>query len=84
MSCVVLSTNLVMVLFCGTFARCVEVISVAKPSEAQAKYLDFEIGASIHFNMQTFSGTMKPGKLIWSKVLFPSKEHTIGLFSPLP
>ena len=65
MCCVVLLTTLVVVLFCEKFASCVNVISVAKPSAAQAKFLDFEIGASIHFNMQTFSRTMKPGKLIW-------------------
>ena len=37
-------------------------VSVAKPSAAQAKYLDYEIGASIHFNMQTFNRSMKAGK----------------------
>ena len=58
----VLMTALVVVSFCGRFASCVRVFSVAKPSETQARYLDYEIGASIHFNMQTFSGTMKPGK----------------------
>ena len=35
---------------------------MAKPSVSQAKYLDYEIGASIHFNMQTFNGAMKPGE----------------------
>lgn len=80
MSYAVLLATLVVVLFCGKFASFVKVISVAKPSAAQAKFLDFEIGASIHFNMQTFSRTMKPGELIWSKVLFPSIEHTIGSY----
>ena len=80
MSCAVLLATLVVVLFCGKFASFVKVISVAKPSAAQAKFLDFEIGASIHFNMQTFSRTMKPGELIWSYVLFPSIEHTVGSY----
>ena len=46
------------------FPTCARHLSVVKPSATQAKYLDYEIGASIHFNMQTFSRTMKPGKLI--------------------
>ncbi|KAJ7369612.1 hypothetical protein OS493_037562 [Desmophyllum pertusum] len=44
-------------------------LTVAKPSATQAKYLDYEIGASIHFNMQTFNRNMKPdhfsGFLLW-------------------
>jgi hypothetical protein len=36
----------------------------AKPSAAQAQWLDFEVGASIHFNMQTFDKNMKRGRLI--------------------
>ena len=35
--------------------------SVPKPSNTQAKWLDYEIGAIVHFNMQTFSRFMKPG-----------------------
>ena len=40
------------------------VVSVAKPSATQVKYLDYEIGASIHFNMQTFDRSMGPGNEI--------------------
>lgn len=36
---------------------------IAKPSITQAKWLDFEVGASIHFNMQTFDKSMKRGVL---------------------
>ena len=50
-------------LFLACFINCSHsAISVAKPSAAQAKYLDYEIGASIHFNMQTFNRSMKAGK----------------------
>lgn len=36
---------------------------VAKPSITQARWLDYEVGASIHFNMQTFDKSMKRGTL---------------------
>ena len=50
-------------LFLACFINCSHsAVSVAKPSAAQAKYLDYEIGASIHFNMQTFNRSMKAGK----------------------
>ena len=50
-------------LFLVCFINCSHcAVSVAKPSAAQAKYLDYEIGASIHFNMQTFNRSMKAGK----------------------
>ena len=49
--------------FLACFITCSHcAVSVAKPSAAQAKYLDYEIGASIHFNMQTFNRSMKAGK----------------------
>lgn len=35
---------------------------VAKPTKTQAKWLDYEIGAIVHFNMQTFDRYMKPGR----------------------
>ena len=38
--------------------------SIAKPSNTQARWLDFEVGASIHFNMQTFDKSMKSGTWI--------------------
>ena len=56
--------TLLMVSCYVTYVCCVE---VAKPSDAQVKYLDLEIGASIHFNMQTFDGGMKPGKMKQSR-----------------
>ena len=56
-----MSWFIVMIISCfATTARCV--VSVAKPSSTQAKYLDYEIGASIHFNMQTFNRSMRTGK----------------------
>ena len=36
---------------------------VPKPTKTQAKWLDYEVGAIVHFNMQTFDRYMKPGKL---------------------
>ena len=44
---------------------CVEGASgfeVPKPTKTQAKWLDYEVGAIVHFNMQTFDRYMKPGK----------------------
>lgn len=35
---------------------------VAKPTKTQAKWLDYEVGAIVHFNMQTFDRYMKPGR----------------------
>lgn len=35
---------------------------VPKPTKTQAKWLDYEVGAIVHFNMQTFDRYMKPGK----------------------
>ncbi|CAH3017747.1 unnamed protein product [Porites evermanni] len=52
------------------------VSSVAKPSVSQAKYLDYEIGASIHFNMQTFNGTMKSGHVVSPDAFNPTKLST--------
>ena len=37
-------------------------LTVAKPSASQAELMDYELGASIHFNMQTFNRSMRPGK----------------------
>ena len=50
---------LVIVLVCVKTVSCVSLSAVAKPSATQAKWLDYEMGAVIHFNMQTFdkSGT---------------------------
>ena len=64
MPCLVFITTLVVVLCYGRLAGCERVSSVAKPGSTQVKYLDYEIGASIHFNMQTFDRNMKPGLLI--------------------
>lgn len=36
-------------------------LAVAKPSATQAKWLDFELGSVIHFNMQTFDRQMSVG-----------------------
>ena len=51
---------LVVVLVCVKTVSCVS-LSVAKPSATQAKWLDYEMGAVIHFNMQTFDNFMKSG-----------------------
>ena len=42
---------------------------VPKPTETQAKWLDYEVGAIVHFNMQTFNRYMKPGKrvILWGR-----------------
>ena len=53
--CLIITT-----LCCTSSVSCAR-LTVAKPSATQAKYLDYEIGASIHFNMQTFNRNMKPG-----------------------
>ena len=59
------------------------VLSVAKPSASQAKYLDYEIGASIHFNMQTFNGTMKSGE--WVNLLCRNERRDLKAYErPLP
>lgn len=50
--------------------------TVAKPSASQAKYLDYEIGASIHFNMQTFARYMKPGHVVSPDTFNPTKLST--------
>lgn len=57
-SCQVL---LVVVLVCVKTVSCVSLSAVAKPSATQAKWLDYEMGAVIHFNMQTFDNFMKSG-----------------------
>ncbi|XP_067053101.1 uncharacterized protein [Acropora muricata] len=51
-------------------------VSVAKPSASQVKYLDYEIGASIHFNMQTFARTMRPGHVVSPDTFNPTKLST--------
>ena len=38
--------------------------ALVKPSNSQAKLLDYEIGAIIHFNMETFVDTFKTGKTV--------------------
>lgn len=38
---------------------------VPKPTKTQAKWLDYEVGAIVHFNMQTFDRYMKPGKQLF-------------------
>lgn len=51
--------------FVALFIYCVEGASdfkVPMPTKTQAKWLDYEVGAIVHFNMQTFDGYMKPGK----------------------
>lgn len=51
--------------FVALFFYCVKGASdfkVPKPTKTQAKWLDYEVGAIVHFNMQTFDGYMKPGK----------------------
>lgn len=42
--------------------RSVNTFTVPKPTKTQAKWLDYEVGAIVHFNMQTFNRYMKPGK----------------------
>ena len=80
MSCLSVFVTLLKVVLCyGSLASCATV-SVAKPSALLAKYLDYEIGASIHFNMQTFNETMKPGKSInWPlfQCLAPSLQREV-------
>ena len=39
-----------------------EDFKVPKPTTTQAKWLDYEVGAIVHFNMQTFDRYMKPGR----------------------
>jgi len=39
----------------------------ALPSSTQAKWLDYEVGASIHFNMQTFARNMSRGTAFRTK-----------------
>lgn len=42
----------------------VSTFKVPKPTKTQAKWLDYEVGAIVHFNMQTFNRYMKPGNKI--------------------
>jgi len=64
-----------MIISCfATTARCV--VSVVKPSATQAKYLDYEIGASIHFNMQTFNRSMRTGHVVSPGAFNPTKLST--------
>lgn len=47
------------------YIHCVEGANdfeVPKPTKTQAKWLDYEVGAIVHFNMQTFDRYMKPGE----------------------
>ncbi|EDO44021.1 predicted protein, partial [Nematostella vectensis] len=60
---------------------CVSVICVlsssafdlAKPSAGQAKWLDHEVGAVIHFNMQTFNKSMSQGDVAPPDTFNPSE-----------
>lgn len=44
----------------------------ATPSATQAKWLDYEVGASIHFNMQTFTRNMSRGKTFYIYIFYQS------------
>ena len=47
---------------CSRFVKSADAFEVPKPTETQARWLDYEVGAIVHFNMQTFDRTMRPGK----------------------
>ncbi|XP_031569824.1 alpha-L-fucosidase 1-like [Actinia tenebrosa] len=49
---------------------------IAKPSKTQARWLDFEVGASIHFNMQTFNKYMKRGDVVPPNTFNPRNLST--------
>lgn len=58
-------TNLLNLVFFSIAIHCVQGslgFKVAKPTKTQAKWLDYEVGAIVHFNMQTFDRYMKPGR----------------------
>ena len=48
---------------CVYFVEGASDFEVPKPTKTQAKWLDYEVGAIVHFNMQTFDRYMKPGKM---------------------
>ena len=47
---------------CIYFVEGASNFEVPKPTKTQAKWLDYEVGAIVHFNMQTFDRFMKPGE----------------------
>ena len=44
--------------------RGADAFEIPKPTETQAKWLDYEVGAIVHFNMQTYDRSMKAGKAV--------------------
>lgn len=49
-------------LLCYLCVRNADAFKIPKPTETQARWLDYEVGAIVHFNMQTFDGSMRAGK----------------------
>ena len=47
---------------CICFVEGASDFEVPKPTKTQAKWLDYEVGAIVHFNMQTFDRYMTPGE----------------------
>lgn len=45
-----------------------DAFKIPKPTETQARWLDYEVGAIVHFNMQTFDRSMQAGKFDWLRM----------------
>lgn len=54
----------------------VSTFKVPKPTKTQAKWLDYEVGAIVHFNMQTFNRYMKPGHVVPVDTFNPEELST--------
>ena len=53
------------IILCHFYAEKVKAFKVPKPTKTQAKWLDYEVGAIVHFNMQTFDRYMRPGEALF-------------------
>lgn len=47
---------------CYLCVRNADAFKIPKPTKTQARWLDYEVGAIVHFNMQTFDRSMRAGK----------------------
>ena len=53
------------IILCHFYVKKAKALRVPKPTKTQAKWLDYEVGAIVHFNMQTFDRYMRPGEALF-------------------
>ncbi|XP_068755375.1 uncharacterized protein [Montipora capricornis] len=56
--------------------RGADAFDIPKPTETQAKWLDYEVGAIVHFNMQTYDRSMKAGQVAPADTFNPTELST--------